>query len=467
MLKRLAIISIAGILGFFVSQAYANVVVVPCPNALVDSSGNILAALHEARNGGTVQLQEGAYFLFNTVVVDFAFKGVLRGAGKDKTVITTDPDHPIDRVSLPLSTSYSEDDWLLFWFNIPVGAQGSVAMSDLSISVPYAEVTSADDKGLTSFVVVNGTKVDTSFDRMRIKGAPGMNGWEFNNWLGIWIFSLSGQDPMTGNHYLRNCEFDAAPISYGPDHIQNGTLKATNNSLNNVFFGLIYEGLSNCTVEISRNQFTNVKWNHAIGAISYSGLPDYPVAPQPSRYVITYNSIQANGYADGIWIEDQFADDPSPEKKIKNPYVAFNSIGGESMGFGIVTWNVNRATIAANKLYGNGFVGVNLFGTTNTLVAGDSVEKFTPIPWVPTDWFPWLPLPPGEEITSAQIMLWADTSHCTVIGADLTDTVMDQGTDNTLINVDVKPFQWLGQASHDSMKGKLELRKQHRPLWAR
>jgi hypothetical protein len=64
-------------------------------------------------------------------------------------------------------------------------------------------------------------------------------------------------------------------------------------------------------------------------------------------------------------------------------------------------------------------------------------------------------------------MLWADTSHCTVIGADLTDTVMDLGTDNKLINVDVKPFQWLGQASHDSMKGKLELRKRHRVPWVR
>ena len=56
MLKRLAVITILGILGSFVSQAHAKVVVVPCPNAMVDSSSDILAALSEARNGGTVQL---------------------------------------------------------------------------------------------------------------------------------------------------------------------------------------------------------------------------------------------------------------------------------------------------------------------------------------------------------------------------------------------------------------------------
>ena len=165
---------------------------------------------------------------------------------------------------------------------------------------------------------------------------------------------------------------------------------------------------------------------------------------------------------DGIWIEDGFADNPLPEKKIK-PYVAFNSIGCESMGFGIVTWNVDRGTITANRLYGTGFVGVNLFGTTNTLVAGNSVQKFTPIPWVPTDWFPWLPI--SGKITSAQIMLWPDTSHCTVIGANLTDTVLDLGTDNKLIKVDLRPFQSLGQTSHDTMKHKLELRKHHREPW--
>ena len=290
MLKRLAVVLILGILLFFVSQAYAKTVVVPCPSG--DSSAAILAALFEARNGGTVQLQEGTYYLFNPIVVDFAFKGVLGGAGKDKTIITTDPNYPIGPVSFSWSSSLPpEDMWLLIWFNIPVGQQGSIALSDLSINVPYAEVSTAPDTGLLGFVIVNGTKVDTYFDRLRIKGGPGnLDG--FNSWYGIVVFSLGDQDLMTGNHYLRNCEFDTVFDPYDPVHIQNGTLIATNNSLHDFAWGLDYEGLSNCSVEVSRNQLSKIKWTHAISVLSYSILPDYPVAPLLSRYVITNNSIK-------------------------------------------------------------------------------------------------------------------------------------------------------------------------------
>jgi hypothetical protein len=61
---------------------------IPCPNAEVDSSGVIQEALRTAEPGETVSLEACAYYLAAAIVVDTAFHGALRGAGKDRTILT-------------------------------------------------------------------------------------------------------------------------------------------------------------------------------------------------------------------------------------------------------------------------------------------------------------------------------------------------------------------------------------------
>ncbi|HVN79244.1 MAG TPA: right-handed parallel beta-helix repeat-containing protein, partial [Terriglobia bacterium] len=114
---------------------------------------------------------------------------------------------------------------------------------------------------------------------------------------------------------------------------------------------------------------------------------------------------------------------------------------------GIEAIFLDGAVISNNRILGSSTYGIALEGASKCLVKWNNVRRL------------------AADV--AAIYLDQDTNNCTVIGTDLSDTVMDQGTDNKLINVDVKPFRWLGQASHNSMKDKLELRKHHRPLWAR
>ena len=113
--------------------------VVPCPEDVVDSSAAIQSALENAAPGETVQLEPGTYYIQAGVHVTTAFTGRLRGAGMDKTVITTLPGTVVAKVPISGFAAFNGGEapllTALFYFEVPQGQKADIAMSDMSIVV--------------------------------------------------------------------------------------------------------------------------------------------------------------------------------------------------------------------------------------------------------------------------------------------------------------------------------------------
>jgi hypothetical protein len=393
--------------------------VVPCPDQQIDSSAAIQAALMAARTGETVSLQACTYYVANPIWVQKAFHGALRGAGKDQTVITTLPGSKINGIPNPwgfgsLST--------IFQFEVPPGQKGNIQVSDFSIVITDPEPAGTQDSNdffqhaLYNLFVVSGTKVDTRFEHLRLVASAG----NVQNRNVAHAFHIAGfpTDLMKGNHLLSDTDLEMMAIAYDTFWMQDSSLKVTNSTFTNNSWGPILEDCSNCVGEVTSNTVTSPDFEGI--AISQGGLSDF-IPAKPSSYLVTHNTILASGttvfpsgFADGVLLIDLA---PFPSLYAG---VAFNTITLEdTQGAGIVGIGAQKASALSNNITGSGLAGIT------TGIAGDTV----------TGWLILRNNVEGVTALVAPVWLGPGTNHCTVVGDGHTTLVLDEGTDNKLINV--------------------------------
>jgi hypothetical protein len=214
-------------------------------------------------------------------------------------------------------------------------------------------------------------------------------------------------------------------------------------------------------VTISHNQMTAANWDDIVlwqGYQADAGLGPLPSLPAP-RFVISDNRMLGTGSAGGVAVTDSSPLYGAPNRLYA--VIADNDIRLDNGGYdgGIDGIYAQGVQVLCNHIWGTGLAGIDV-GALASLVGlpsapdngwqiiGNDVSGLTAT---------------GEQYgaSTAQILLGPDADHCLVVGGCRPTTVLDQGTDDTLINVTKLPLPAtasaspMGQTKRMLMKGVL------------
>ena len=400
----------------------------------------------KAGPGSTVQLSVGRFHT-NTVFVK-GFVGNLKGAGEGKTVIDTVAGVPVS--IMPAVEPFP----FLFGFK-----GGNVSVSGMSCDITAASPAEnwsfwgSASTALWSVFLVTGS-ASSSFDQVNFTAGAG-DDWDGYNVqsdiqvTGTWNVDASG-DPITlaptsGVDSVMRCSF-AGDFGIWTDGLTAGRLTvggsaAQGNVFNEFEAGCIFTDNSNSDIAVSHNRMKATHGDDLIVWQSYAN-PYTPPPPLPApRYVISENNMVAANItsggsvvygAGGVWVEDDSlgnGDTPRLNAVIKGNDIHLDNGGYDA---GVDGFWAQGIQVLDNRIWGTGLAGIDAgatwyYGpgeqpaTSGWRIIGNDVSGV-----IPTD--AWV-------TTAAPIWLGPNASHCLVVGGEAPTRVLDQGTDDTLINV--------------------------------
>jgi hypothetical protein len=429
------------------AMAGQKVVYVTPPNG-TDDTANIQAALNACVTQGagcTAQLREGKYF--TRQVVTYNFRGTFKGMGMDRTTIEALPKLP---VNIPDPAVYGEclpNTTTCLWPSLIIFVDGDIHVSDLSIHItapPGAATTGWTVWGLYLTTLLDGLRfmgqhpTNVSIDRISIEGLPDDSPDSF----GILVGFPAGFNVVNGVIYTGELPRSSAPFDY---YFLSGSLTVRNSFFKGLIDGVSQDGFfqsSHVTIggsPTTGNRFENVivgmdmeSSQSSVYDISYnvsSGITDgmwvEPWQPafvpsSPSHYFIHDNTFSTTGAgtASGPSVQAIYLyNDPS------NPWIRAtiwnNRLAPQAeLSDGIDAFYTKGTVIWNNIISGSGYDAVGLRGSTQSAVIGNDVNGFTPDP----------------AVGLAQIYLDPNTTEDLVVCAQPSNTVLNQGTNNTVID---------------------------------
>ena len=437
-MRRLLLVPVLAIacMGLLAAPALAS----PKTFYVHPSGGNDTHNIQEAFNaavaagpGSTVQLSAG-HFYTNTILVK-NFDGYVKGAGEGQTVIDTargiDPSAP---VVTPV-TVYPGDQ-LVFLFGFK---GGDVRVSDMSLDItpfsPAAPWNQATETDLSTVLFVTGN-ASSAFDQVSFQAHAGDNDDGYNVRYDILVEGTELVDsndntvyigPTGGTHTVSRCSF-AGDYGIALEGLTAGRATITDSVFDDYVGGIFSIEASNSEIDVSHNRMQCSSWANVI---LYQGFVEVPPLPAP-RYVISDNDMTANGTADAVYMED----DSLPYWGVPDrlhAVLAGNTIyldnGGN--GSGIAGAYTQGTQVLYNHIAGTGYAGIEVgttadFGAPSSpasdwLIIGNDVSGVNPVS--------------AFGMPAAPIWLGLDASHCLVVGGKAPTQVLDEGTDDTLINV--------------------------------
>ena len=400
--------------------------------------------------GSTVQLTKGTFVLDERIEVE-GFVGCFKGAGKDKTIITTPLDKPVD-FSLP------DADWeSLIKFR-----HGNINVSYFTIKIsnphPCTGLSHSDVWGysfpclimLTGNSVKDGATINPvvscTLNNVKFIGSKYNvidDPEDYYNVAYCVNVTNDGYDPanwhdLTGNFEVTNCEFKTSFVDIFANYNGRCKIGGDNNSSGNkfedAFYGVICDDCSNTVYDISNNCFKKIVNN---GVILEQGIFGNPVSL--SKFLIGGNYIEINKSGDGIALCDYEIANGNGKKLVAN--ISDNQIYiNDTERGGIWGCWAKDVLVKNNKFWGKcGLAGIyssNLKGNptdemSGWVIKGNNVQ--------------------GLNAQVAPIWLNSSSHDNTVIGSSLNTTVLDEGTNNVLINVNKKHWDHTPQEIHDKM----------------
>jgi hypothetical protein len=414
-----------------------------------DDSYNIQTALDNAVTAGpgsVVQLTKGTFYLKDRIEVE-GFDGYFKGAGKDKTIITTN-----DAVN----------------FSIPEGDQealikfrhGNINMSDLTIKIsnpdPCTGLNSNDwwQNALPSVIMITGNSnedanvpaiqpVSFTFNNLKFVGGAGNFMWNRN----LCYFIMVGGDNsnmLDGMFKVTNCEFRSAVTCFasfftrGPMII--GGSEASGNIFSDAAYGVGVMDINNSSCNISFNHFA--KMYHSAVELQQGGVVD-PSLLSMGKYSVYGNDIEVNSFdpaapdfTNAVRLIDfglYFGIGKKLEANVSNNKIYMNNIGFA----GILIECCQNAVVTNNKIWGSGLAGIvgGIWDEPSSggILKGNNVH--------------------GVNAQVAPIWLGPLSSNY-VVYADKND-VLDEGTGNTLIGDHQR------RCDHPTMEMRENIMRQH------
>jgi hypothetical protein len=398
-----------------------------------DNTTAIQAAFNHAiaaGPGSVVQLGPGHFYTDNMVLT--GFDGYFRGAGEGKTIIDTvrgwNPNAtPI--TALPGANGCP----MLFAFS-----GGHVRASDMSFditsSAPAAPWNGDDETDLLAafFLTDNAS---SSFDHISFTSAcfPALNvGWGGYVMDTAIFFGLAEIGGTGGHHSVTNCSFTGG---YGMrvEGLTNGSLVVggaprEGNVFDTYAACVLSVDSSNSQIVISYNRMSN---SYGSDVQIGQGWVFLPALPAP-HYLVADNKMLATGTSGGLWVEDDSSSYNVPNRL--SATIVGNDIhldnGGNDAGLdGLYASGVR---FLGNRVWGTGFAGIDV-GAIESVFGGPSDPAFG---WqiVGND-FSNLTVVNSDLSCAPEVWLGPDATRCFVVGGLRPTTVLDQGTDDTLINV--------------------------------
>ena len=459
-----------------------------------DTSGetdwsNIMVAFNQAvvaGAGSTVQLAEGDYYVHQPIQVA-NFSGTVKGVGKNLTRMHTAPGRLFGLQEYPLApyptymVLYLDADW-------PAELVADITVSDLSFyidgpSEPFGSHDPSLQLNSTNVVSVHGivrgynspyhanfelTHINITFRHLKVVADTGsqylMFGSSILNSFQVWGEPVVQYDPennaikfrwikpITGTYIFEDIEmYDAAygssVLNANDSVISLGGSKTSGIVAEGITVPVVLEDISNSTVEVSYldtsggdggvylGQGKLAAWGNDLGEL----VPE--TLPEPSYFYFHHNQISS---ASGTWTAFELWNAGGElGQPLGNVVIANNTINVIDQYppyEGIFSYFVDNAQVTNNRITGRGVAGiwVEPFGTpaTDWLLLGNNLSAF--------------------DAEMAGIYLGPGTSNCTVIGGDLKENVLDEGTDNILVGINNQNGNPPGPALHDALEQKRE-----------
>jgi hypothetical protein len=246
------------------------------------------------------------------------------------------------------------------------------------------------------------------------------------------FFGLAEIGGTGGHHSVTNCSFTGG---YGMrvEGLTNGSLVVggaprEGNVFDTYAACVLSVDSSNSQIVISYNRMSN---SYGSDVQIGQGWVFLPALPAP-HYLVADNKMLATGTSGGLWVEDDSSSYNVPNRL--SATIVGNDIhldnGGNDAGLdGLYASGVR---FLGNRVWGTGFAGIDV-GAIESVFGGPSDPAFG---WqiVGND-FSNLTVVNSDLSCAPEVWLGPDATRCFVVGGLRPTTVLDQGTDDTLINV--------------------------------
>lgn len=427
-----------------------------------DDSYNIQTALNNAvlsGPGSTVQLTEGTFYLKYRIEVE-GFDGYFKGAGKEKTIITT---HDVVEFNLP-----APDVESLIKFR-----HGNINVSDLTIKIsnptPCAGINDSGwgfKTALPSVITITGNSsnnpgdshqdISCNFHNVKFIGGAGdwmdyfnVNAFVWRTWDAMdWespIYTLQGDFNFTNCEFNKACRCICSDLSDGPCVVGGDELSA--NTFEDTYYATLLVDMSNSTANVSYNHYSRV---YTSGVQIFQGANVYTWDLSLSKYTICCNHIEARpfdpddpeSFSNGIAVYDMGPWDGEGKKLDVN--INGNKIFLNNNIGGIFGCCVTDAVITSNKLWGTGLAGI-LFGIWDDPCSYGLIKEGNVI---------------NLNAQLAPIWLGSGASNFLVY-ADKND-VLDEGTDNVVIGDHNKRSDNPGAEIREKMMRHMDMMNLHK-----
>ncbi|MDO8055353.1 MAG: hypothetical protein Q6361_00690 [Candidatus Hermodarchaeota archaeon] len=398
----------------------------------VEDTTNIQQALDDAitaGGGSTVLLEEGDYYLCETIV-GVNFDGTFKGAGAGLTVLHSVENFPAqDTGNLgtanPRMLMFYQDESSTSTANDPY----KIKLHDFSLKVD--QPTEAWYYGLFRgmnvldiYGKVDGQSTeDMSYFDATVKNVEflgdvgdeyGYFGLSIQNALliqGEWGAEfvnerISGKYVVEGCHFQNSLGSSVMFGSFGDSHI-----RIVRNTYQDTMIGPELYDLDNSHAEVAFNEVTGVGW---FGVYVCNGL--YATSLEPSRVLIHHNHIECAPGGTGIWLDDYLAV-PGEVEGISVFALHNQIVLNDPYSWGIFGYGAQKVWLVHNTISGSGEAGIV------TGIWGDAVEGWKLVLNDLSDF--------NAEV--ADIWLGPGTSHCWLIHRGPSASVLDEGTDNWLL----------------------------------
>ena len=419
-----------------------------------DDSPNIQAALENAvaaGTGSTVQLTMGTFYLKERIEVN-GFDGYFRGAGKDKTFLTT----------------HDKLDFGLPGHQIPSLIKfrcGNISMSDMTITITDPEPCIVETQGwggsfLPSVIMITGNDVNPgsegqtakfTFNNLKFLGGDGQIGYNILYFIqASWESDNGAIYPLTGGYKITNCEFEKAYFCIQTAFTGGPCITGGDATSGNKFIeaevGAAISDIASSYCKISNNYFERIHWD---ALMPWQGvIPDPSVLPL-TKFIISDNDINLSSYepgtfafTNGIELVDYGIFASTSERNLMDALISNNKIQINDIGFSGILGECCSSTIVTNNIIsGSGITGIvaGIWGQQ----ASHWLMKYNDVQ--------------GVNAEVAPIWLGPGASHFVVFGDK--SNILDEGTDNVLTGVTKVNGRPLRPEIKEAMMKKAELLK--------
>ena len=418
------------------ANAHGTLISVGPPNGVNDTA-SIQAALDSCVGKGpncVVQLSPGTYR--TTQLVTYNFEGTFRGAGQATTTIEALPELSV--VQNP--TECLPNTTTCLWPTLIMFVDGHIRVSDLGIRITAEDGTATTGWNIfgtqtTSLIdalrFMGQNPTDATVDRVSIQGKVDESANSFGVLFGfpasfnvvngiIYTGELpdssspSGMDFLRGSLTVHNSSFSTMIDGVSQDgqvtssHITVGGAPKAGNQFDNLLVGIDLESSQNSTFDISHNDVSGLYY----GMWVVPWIPDIFTPNALSHYQIHDNTfVTTEPGGTGIFLDNETAN--WIDANIWSNTVDLQQPGSEGIG----DYGASHAQILNNSITSSGgaFDAIGLYlGTTHSTVAYNHLVGF-------------------GDAQQGSIYLGPQTSKNIVLCSHKSDTVTDQGTNNTTI----------------------------------